>query len=346
MSCAKLVVLVALCAPWQARPLTAAPSFSTTIASVQPKVVKIYGAGGFRGLEAYQSGILISAEGHVLTVWSYVLDTETITVTLNDGRRYDAVLVGADPRLELAVLKIEANDLPYFDLSAAATAAVGERVLAFANLFGVATGNEPVSVLHGTISVRTRLEARRGVFETPYRGPVYVLDAITNNAGGAGGGLTNLQGELVAMLGKELRNSLNNTWLNYAIPIEEVIETVDKIIAGEFTNPSLDDPAAKPEHGLTAELLGIVMIADVVERTPPFVDAVRRGSPAEEAGLRPDDLVLFVNDHLTQSCKAVESELEFVDRADTVKITVIREQELIDVVLQAPATAASGEAIR
>ena len=61
-------------------------SFADIIAGVQPRIVKIYGAGGLRGLEAYQSGFLISAEGHILTVWSYVLDTEEIQVTLNDGR--------------------------------------------------------------------------------------------------------------------------------------------------------------------------------------------------------------------------------------------------------------------
>ena len=57
-------------------------SFSSTVGSVQPKMVKLYGAGGLRGLEAYQSGLLISADGHILTVWSYVLDTDEVTVVL------------------------------------------------------------------------------------------------------------------------------------------------------------------------------------------------------------------------------------------------------------------------
>ena len=60
-------------------------------------------------------------------------------------------------------------------------------MLALSNLFGVATGNEPASVQHGTVSVVTRLDARRGMFETPYHGPVYVLDLVTNNPGAAGG---------------------------------------------------------------------------------------------------------------------------------------------------------------
>ena len=77
-------------------------------------------------------------------------------------------------------------------------------MLAVSNIFGVATGNEPASVQKGTVSAVTRLEARRGEFETPYRGPVYVLDVTTNNSGTAGGALVTRRGELAAMLGKEL----------------------------------------------------------------------------------------------------------------------------------------------
>jgi S1-C subfamily serine protease len=65
-------------------------SFADVIAEVQPKMVKIYGAGGFRGLQSYQSGFLISEQGHILTAWSYVLDTDFLAVTLNDGQRHSA----------------------------------------------------------------------------------------------------------------------------------------------------------------------------------------------------------------------------------------------------------------
>ncbi len=162
----------------------------------------------------------------MLTVWSYVLDTDEVTVVLNDGRRYTAKLLGADPRLEIAVLKIDARGPRHFDLDEAADVAAGTRVLAFSNLFGVATGDEAASVQKGAVAAKTSLAARRGAYETPYDGPVYVLDAMTNNPGAAGGALVNLQGELLGLLGKELRNSLNNIWLNYAMPIDQLRETV------------------------------------------------------------------------------------------------------------------------
>lgn len=313
----------------------ATSSISETIDRVQPKIVKIYGAGGFRGMEAYQSGLLISREGHILTVWSYVLDTDYITAILNDGRKFEAKLLGADPRLEVAVLKIEGEDLDHFDLDKTVDVEAGTRVLAFSNLFGVATGNEPASVQHGVVSARTKLEGRRGAFETPYDGPVYVLDAVTNNPGAAGGVVVTRRGELLAMLGKELRNARNNTWLNYAIPIGPLRPSVDEIRTGKFVARDEDDAEKKPRRALDLAMLGIVLVPDVVARTPPYVDQVRDGSPAAAAGIRPDDLVLMANDRLTPSQKALRAELEYVDFEDRIKLTVQRGQELVEFTLQA-----------
>lgn len=319
------------------RSLSAADrTFRDTITSVQPRMVKIYGAGGLSGLEAYQSGFLISAEGHLLTVWSYVLDTDYVTVVLDDGRKFKAELAGADPRLEIAVLKIDATDLPHFDLSESPELDAGDRVLAFSNLYGVATGNEPASVLHGSVASRTALEARRGAFDTPYKGPVYVLDAMTNNPGAAGGALTDRRGRLAGILGKELRNSLNNTWLNYALPVAELNGSVDDILAGRATPSRPTNEQKKPAEPLTLALLGIVLVPDVLAKTPPFIDDVRQGSPAAAAGLRQDDLVLFVNDRLAASCRNLTEELTFIDRIDPITLTVQREQELIEVELKAP----------
>ena len=304
-----------------------------TVDAVQPKIVKIYGAGGYRGMESYQSGMLISPEGHILTAYSYVLDTESITVVLSDGRRYEAKLLGADPRLEVAVLKIEAKGLHAFDLQRVMKAEAGTGVLAFSNLFGVAAGNEYASVQRGTISVIARLDARRGAFDTPYHGPVYVLDVTTNNPGAAGGALVSRRGDLLGMLGKELRNAQNNTWLNYAIPIAELQGAIDEIKAGKLSSRR-DMQAKKPQRPLDLAALGVVLVPDILARTPPYVDSVRAGSPAEKAGLRPDDLIVFCGDHLVQSCKALLAELEYIDYEDSVRLTIQRGLDLQELELR------------
>ena len=310
-------------------------SYSAAIASVQPKVVKIYGSGGLQGLEAYQSGFLVTAEGHVLTAWSYVLDSEEyLFVVTNDGQKYGAKLVNHDPRLEIALLKIDAEDLPHFNLDDVAELQPGARVLAFSNLFGIAAGDEPASVLHGHVAAVTELAARRGAFRTIYRGPVYVVDAMTNNPGAAGGVLTDSQGRLAGMLGKELRNALDNTWLNYAVPIKSLNASVDDMLAGRNPPRRTDEDARRPENPHTVIGLGILLVPDVLAKTPPFVDDVQLDSAAGKAGLQPDDLVLFVNDRMVSSCKELVDELSFIDHIDPVRLTVQRGQELLEVDLK------------
>lgn len=311
--------------------------FVEVVRIVQPKIVKIYGAGGLRGLESYQSGFLVSGEGHILTVWSYVLDSDVITVILDDGRRFEAELVGAAPQQEVAVLKVGLKDAEHFDLKQAIRLSSGRRVLAFSNLFGVATGDEPASVLHGVVAAVAPLSARRGVFESAFQGDVYIVDAMTNNPGAAGGALTDRRGALVGLIGKELRNSADNTWLNYAIPIEHIATAVADVIAGKGPPPRNDDPLAKrPDEPFQLQQAGVVLVPDVLAKTPPYVDHVLPGSPAEKAGVKPDDLILFVNGRIAGSCKDVRKELGFIDRIDPVKLTLKREQQLIEVELRTP----------
>jgi S1-C subfamily serine protease len=332
---------LAVCLPTLAAPMTrqappaGSASFFDVIEQVQPKIAKIYGSGGLRGLEAYQSGFLISAEGHILTVWSYVLDAEEyILVVLHDGTRYPAKILNYDPRLEIALLKIEAQELPHFSLDKGVELSPGARVLALSNLFGIAVGDEPASVLQGFVAAISPLAARRGAYQTVYRGPVYVLDAMTNNPGAAGGALTDRRGHLAGILGKELVNALDNTWLNYAIPISELTASVQDMLAGRNPPRRIDESARRPANPHSLDALGIRLVPDVLSRTPAFIDQLQPGSPADLAGLRPDDLILFVNDRMVSSCKELREELAYVDRIDPLRLTVQRGQELLEVPLQ------------
>jgi len=310
-----------------------ATDLQQTIRTAQSKIVKIYGAGGLRQFEAYQSGILISPEGHVLTALSYVLDTDDLAVILDDGRKWQAEFVGSDPITELALLKlpIEGEQLPHFNLRSDAApprATPGQRILALSNLYGIATGNEPVSVLQGVITAIAPLKARRGAFQANFRGQVYVLDAYANNPGAAGGALVDWQGRLLGILGKELRSEVTGTWLNYALPTEGILATVDDLLAGRANHNRAELPP--PEQPHSAESLGIFLIPDVLPRTPPYVDSIRRKSPAEQAGLRPDDLVVFVGGQPTDSYRAVIKQIEKQDRNEPITVSVLRNGGLRD----------------
>jgi S1-C subfamily serine protease len=306
------------------------------IAAVQSRVVKIYGAGGLANLHAYGTGFIVSSEGHIATVWSHVLDGDVVVVVLDDGRRYYGRVLGAEPHLDLALLKIDEEGLDFFDLSQAAEAGPGTRVLAFSNMFEVAAGDEPVSVQHGVIAAQTNLTARRGRFEVPYDGPVYIVDAVTNNPGSAGGVLTTYDGRILGMIGRELRNADSNTWINYAIPIAELTPTIEAIRTGDFS--AIENPQSPQEdpRRYNAADFGIVLVPDVVFRTPAYVDSVRDGSLAAEVDLRPNDLIVFVGNELVQSIRDLERLLGRLEAEDDLTLIVRRGNQLVSVTMRVP----------
>src|SRR5207253_10796513 len=92
--------------------------------------------------------------------------------------------------------------------------------------FSIAVRSEPMSVQRGTIMAVAELRARRGIFDPPYMGEVYFIDTIANNPGAAGGIVTNRKGDLLGILGRELKSTLTDTWVNYAVPIQTKIEII------------------------------------------------------------------------------------------------------------------------
>jgi len=318
-----------------------AQSTRDTISALQPKVVKLFGAGGIKSLAAHGTGFFVSKEGHIATIWSHVLDADLVTVVLSDGRRFTARVLGAEPQLALAVLKLngaEGVEFPYFNPDEAISAGTGTRVLGFSNMFNVAAGDEPVSVVHGVIAAKTVIEARRGVFDSPYSGPVFVVDGVTNNSGAAGGVLTTRDGLLLGMIGLELRNAKSNTWMNYAIPVNELASPIQQIISGKFErkkDPHEDEPSLKPRRYKPLDF-GFLLVPDVVERTPAFIDSIQGDSAAAKVGLRSDDLVLFVNDELIQSCRALQEAIGRLESGDQLRLVVRRGNELVNVEMPVP----------
>ena len=313
--------------------VNAQPTLHPLAQYTQARSVKIYGAGGLAGLEEYQSGILVSPDGHIATAWSYVLDVDP-TVVLNDGRRFDAKIVGFEPSLELAVLKIEESDLLFFSIPSKLSVQWADPVLAASNLFKIATGNEPASVMQGSIATITRLDARRGTFKTPYKGQVYVLDLVANNPGAAGGALVDSSGNLIGMLGKELRDSSTGVWLNYAIPASALRATIGDIIAGRATKPVEEaQPMLDRNKAHSPETIGVVMVPDVLELTPAYVDDVVTQSPADRSDMRPDDLILFVDGRRVDSQRTLRSMLRRIDRRDKLQFTIQRGTEILPITI-------------
>ncbi|MDR2170166.1 MAG: trypsin-like peptidase domain-containing protein [Planctomycetaceae bacterium] len=357
---------------------------NNVISDILPKIVKIYGAGGVPGMHGYQSGIIISPDGHILTAITPSLQTDSITVVLDSGKKYEAAQVNGDPLMEIALLKIQEKNLPFFDLNSidkkntnlaggnidvssgggngSGVAAelvdsggdnverlggrfsddvkVGDPVLAASNMFNIAEGNEAATIQQGIIAARTTLKARRGVFETPYRGEIFVVDITTNNPGACGGALVSAKtGKLIGMLGKELMNSENNCWLNFAIPTFALRDKVKQLIENAankatFVNPELMKAKVEliPEDTIHQfQDWGILLVTPVSKRTPPFVETIKPESEAAKLGMQPDDLIVMINDRLTPSIKAVEEQINQTEPNSIVTITIERKMTLIDI---------------
>jgi serine protease Do len=299
-------------------------SFADLARDVNKKLVKLFGAGGFQGLASYGTGVLISPDGYILTVASQMLVTQDLRVHLYDGRRFHAKVIVTEPELDAALIKIDKLDepLPYFDVVQAGQqppAMPGDWVLAFSNQFQIATRDEPVSIQRGVIAAVSKLQGRRGIFDAPYTGEVYVIDAITNNPGAGGGVITNRRGEILGIIGKELRNTLTDTWVNYAVPVSVLARFVELGIKGEY-KPIVKDKPAKGVGGYH----GIVLVPSVVERTPPFVEEVIPESPAAKAGLRPDDLIVYIDGEQIISVKAFREFMAMTRPGMVLKLEVQR----------------------
>lgn len=144
--------------------------------------------------------------------------------------------------------------------------------------------------------------------------------------------LVTLDGKWIGMLGKELKNSTNDTWLNFAMPIGELSKSIETILAGKKVT-ELSSGRKKAEQPVSTKQLGLVLIPNVLPRTPPYLDQIKPNSIAASANLRPDDLIVFIGDRLVQSSDAFHDELSFIGKDEPVEITVLRDGQLIAVKL-------------
>lgn len=314
------------------------PAFGNdVVAETLPKVVKIFGSGGLRGLPGYGTGFLISNSGHVATAFNHVLDEDPVLVVLDDGRRLEYRMLAADPARRLAVLEPARDDLslPHFDPADAAVAEPGDFVFAFSNAYKVAGGDEPVGVQHAVVSAVAGLDARRGSAATNLPGPALILDAATNNAGAAGGPVVSADGRLVGVLGRELKNDATNVFVNYALPAADAADTLAAMLDGTFAPESRSGAAGLLGGPVPADL-GLALVPDVVRRTPAYVDYVAAGSPADAAGLRAGDLVVLLNGELVASVRLLTDRLRAAEPGSTVDLVVRRDGELLPLSAELP----------
>lgn len=336
----RMVCCSLLCALHATATPAFAGGFDRAIDKVMPRVVRLYGLGA--GMqEGYGSGVIVSDDGLVLTVFSLLIDARTIRAVTHDGIYYEADVVDRDADRQLALLRLKpsgdenpvessdeaAGPFLFFDLAHEAALSPGDWVLAAGNPFKVASGSEPVSIAHGVFSTQTKLDARRRVRDFPYRGDVLAIDAVTSNPGAPGSALVNIDGEFVGMIGRVVTSNLTHTHFNYAIPRDVLFDYVQAATAAEAGDSPAKDVALKPEDfdpGIRVARTGYKTVL-------PFVERVQRGSPAKRAGVRPDDLILSINGRAIPDVDAYEQRMASLRPDEPIELVIRRDREILSI---------------
>jgi serine protease Do len=336
--------LVLLAAP----AVRATDPYSQVATAANEKLVKLFGAGGYRGAESFGTGILVSKDGYILTCAAPFLDGRELRLHLPDGRKYPFKVKIIEPEFDAAILQIDQPkkekdvlplDLPYFDVVESAKnlhAEPGTWVMALSNMYKVAERDEMMSVQRAMITAIGKLSARRGQFEVPYHGEVLYLDTITNNPGAAGGAVLDRHGNLLGIIGKEFRNNQTDTWVNYAMPLNTKAEVVIKgekktFTLAEFVDLAIHDKWVKSDPKPEVDPIknprvytGIIFVPKVVDRTPPYIDGIEPNSPAAKAGLKPDDLVIYLDGEPVYSTDVYRDLIKRYNPGDKVQVEIRR----------------------
>lgn len=259
------------------------------------------------------SGVIISADGHIVTNNHVIEGAERLEVTLNDNRTYDATVIGTDPTTDLALIKIEADSLHVIPMGSSDNLLVGEWVLAVGNPFGFTS-----TVTAGIVSAKARSisDSRQGRMTIES----YIQTDAAVNPGNSGGALVNLKGELIGINTAIYSQTGNYAGYSFAIPTSIVVKvmtdlkkygTVQRAVLG-ITFRELTPEIIK-EKGFKNINDGIV------------VEEVSEGGAAMTAGVKPNDVIVAINGTAIHNKAQFMEQLSRLSPGDKASLTIVRD---------------------
>ncbi len=261
------------------------------------------------------SGFILSADGKLLTNAHVVEGADRVEVTLKDGRTFVGKVMGADPVTDVAVIKIEAQDLPVAPLGETAKLAPGQWAIAIGNPLGLDN-----TVTAGIISALGRSSSQVGISDKRVK---FIQTDAAINPGNSGGPLLNASGEVI---GVNTAIRANAQGLGFAIPIETAKRISDQLFeTGKVQHPYLGIQMANLNEEMRDRInqdaeIGVKLNVDrgvVIVRVMP-------DTPAEAAGLKRGDLVKRVNDKDILDVTDVQAQVESSGLKEALKVEVIR----------------------
>ena len=267
---------------------------------------------GTQPIASAGSGVLIDEAGYLVTNYHVVKDVETVEIVLHDNRSFDADIVGIDPTTDLALLKIEAENLQAIRLGNSDKARVGDWVLAIGNPFQLRS-----TVTAGIISAKGR---NVNIISTPNRLSVESFiqtDAVVNR-GNSGGALVNVQGELIGVNTAIFTQTGAYEGYSFAIPSALVHKVVEDLRAHGSVQRALLGVSITDVNAERAEARN----ADVF--TGVFIETVYPASAAAEAGLQEADIITAVDNIITPNVAVLQEQIAIHRPGDQIIVHIIR----------------------
>ncbi len=259
------------------------------------------------------SGVIAAAEGYVLTNHHVVQAADEIAVALPDGRKVPAMLVGADPETDLAVLRIDATDLPVITLGPSDSLAVGDVVLAIGNPFDVGQ-----TVTMGIVSAVGRNNLGINRYEN------FIQTDAAINQGNSGGALVDAAGNLVGINTAIYSRSGGSIGIGFAIPTAIVTQVMQQLIAtGRVTRGYF---GIEPVD-ITPELVAALKLR---RAQGVVVRGVQRNAPAGNAGMEPGDVLLSINEMRVRDTPGMLNQIAQLSPGSVARVKVERNNRELD----------------
>lgn len=283
---------------------------------------ELFGFEDFFGSQFYQpkngtgSGVIYNADGYIVTNNHVVGFADKITVTLSNGKKYQATKVGTDASTDLAVIKIVgAKNLSPIHIGDSESVQVGEWVLAVGNPFGYLTS----TVTAGIVSAKGRsldiIESNKAIEE-------FIQTDAVINPGNSGGALVNTKGELIGINTAIATPTGVFAGYSFAIPSKIVLRIVKDIMSsgGDIERTSLGVGGYDVDKELIQEL-------DLKLKSPSgfYVQSIDRRSPAQFGGIIPGDVVTMINENEIKNYDDIEKAMKFSKVGDKLKVKVNRD---------------------
>jgi serine protease Do len=253
------------------------------------------------------SGVIVTKDGYILTNNHVVDDADSVKISLQDGREFTAKVVGKDPKTDVAVLRVDAKDLPAIDIADSDKIEIGDLVLAVGNPFDIGQ-----TVTMGLVSATSR-----GTLGLDYEDFIQTDAAI--NPGNSGGALVDAEGRLIGINTAILSRSGGNQGIGFAIPVNLARDVMNSLVTdGKVTRGYFGVMIQDVTPALAREL-------DLKQRKGALVGDVVPKSPADKAGIKTGDVVIELNGKPVTDSRHLKLAVARAKPGETVHVKVLRD---------------------